>query len=114
MSISGKTVPGKDCDMNRKDRLLAYLEGACRGRAHRVGGKELSRTLHLTGTDLRKFVNLLRQDCRPIASDRNGYFYAETAGEVYETIRNLKKMREGLDAAIRGLEQSLDRFSRGR
>ncbi len=100
--------------MNREERLLAYLEGACSGRDYRVGGKELERTLHLSGTDLRKLVNRLRQQNKPIASDQTGYFYAQTAGEVYATIQNLKKMRAGLDAAIRGLERSLDDFPVGR
>ena len=42
---------------------------------------------------------------------QTGYYYAQTAGEVYSTIRNLKKMRSGLDAAITGLEQSLHSFA---
>ena len=96
--------------MTRKDRLLAYLEGACRGRAYRVGGKELSRTLHLSRTDLQELVNKLRKDKKPIASDRYGYFYADNAGEVYATIGHLRKMRDSIDAAIRGLEQSMDGF----
>ena len=93
--------------MNREERLLAYLEGACSGRDYRVGGKELERTLNLSGTELRKLVNRLRQQNKPIASDQTGYFYAQT-------IQNLKKMRAGLDAAIRGLERSLDDFPVGR
>ena len=100
--------------MNREERLLAYLEGACLGRARCTGGRELERRLNLNGTELRKAVNRLRQKCKPIASDRNGYFYAQTAGEVYATIRNLKKMRAGLDAAIQGLERALDDFPAGR
>lgn len=96
--------------MNREERLLAYLEGACLGRARCMGGKELGRTLNLNGTELRKAVNHLRQECKPIASGQDGYFYAQTAGKVYATIRNLKKMRAGLDAAIQGLEQALDAF----
>lgn len=100
--------------MNRKERVLSYLKGVCLGRDRCMGGKELGRTLNLNGTELRKAVNRLRQECEPIASDRNGYFYAQTAGEVYATIRNLKKMRAGLDAAIQGLEQALDGFPAGR
>lgn len=100
--------------MNRKERVLSYLKGVCLGRDRCMGGKELGRTLNLNGTELRKAVNRLRQECKPIASDRNGYFYAQTAGEVYATIRNLKKMRAGLDAAIQGLEQALDGFPAGR
>ena len=100
--------------MNRKEILLAYLKGACLGRDCCMGGKELGRTLNLNGTELRKAVNRLRQECEPIASDRNGYFYGQTAGAGYATMRNLKKMRAGLDAAIQGLEQALDGFPAGR
>ncbi len=100
--------------MNREERLLAYLEGACLGRARCMGGKELGRALNLNSTELRKAVNRLRQKCKPIASGQDGYFYAQTAGEVYATIRNLKKMRAGLDAAIQGLERALDDFPAGR
>ena len=35
----------------------------------------------------------MRREGIPIASDQTGYYYAQTAGEVYSTIRNLKKMR---------------------
>lgn len=100
--------------MNREERLLAYLEKACLGRARCTGGKELKRILNLNDTELRKAVNRLRQKCKPIASGQDGYFYAQTAGEVYATIRNLKKMRAGLDAAIQGLERALDDFPAGR
>ena len=61
---------------------------------------------------MRKRINRLRRKGVPIASSSRGYFYAETAGEVYATIRELKKMRSGLDAAIAGLEQALDGFGR--
>lgn len=99
--------------MNREEQLLAYLKGACPGRAYRVSGRELERTLHLSGTDLRKLINRLRRRGVPIASDRHGYFYARTAGEVYTTIRQLRNMANGLEAAIRGLELTLDSFDGG-
>ena len=99
--------------MNREDRLLVYLKGACAGRAYRVSGRELGMALNLSGTDLRRLVNRLRQRGVPIASDQSGYFYAQTAGEVYTTIRQLRDMSNGLEAAIRGLEQALDGFDAG-
>ena len=98
----------------REDQLLTYLHDACPGRAYRVSGAELERVLDVSGTELRKLVNRLRRKGVPIASDRCGYFYARTAGEVYATIRQLRKMVSGLEAAIRGLEQSLDDFPVGR
>lgn len=94
----------------QNEKILAYLEGSCLGKANRASGTELERTLHVSGTDLRKLVNQLRRKTHPIASDRNGYFYATTAGEVYDTIRQLKRMAAGLEAAINGLERSMDRF----
>ena len=68
-------------------QLLDYLKGACLGRAYRVGSAELERALGVSSTDLRKIVNRLRRRGIPIASDRSGYFYAQTAGEVYTTKR---------------------------
>ena len=94
-------------------QLLDYLKGACLGRAYRVGGAELERALGVSSTDLRKIVNRLRRRGIPIASDRSGYFNAQAATEVYTTIRQLRKMANGLEAAIRGLEQSLDSFGEG-
>ena len=91
----------------RKDYLKNYLKAACKGRAHRKISQELEHTLGLIGTQLRELVNRLRKERIPIASDRYGYFYASTAGEVYETIRFLQRIDAGLQATIRGLEESL-------
>ena len=94
----------------REEKLRAYLKGACAGRKYRVSGAELEQVLGINGTDLRKLVNRLRRKGIPVGSDRSGYFYAVTAGEVYATIRQLKAMSSGLEAAIYGLEQALERF----
>ncbi len=96
----------------KKDELREHLSRNCLGRGQATGGKQLRRTLHTSENELRRAVNRLRREGVPIASDQTGYFYAETAGEVYATIRGLKKMRAGLDAAITGLEGSLNSFGR--
>ena len=100
--------------MKREEQLLAYLKGACPGRAYRVSGRELANTLGISVAELQKQVNRLHRRGIPIASDRSGYFYAQTAGEAYATIRQLRKMANGLEAAIQGMEQSLDDFPVGR
>lgn len=97
----------------REEKLLSYLKSTCTGRAQRVSGAELERVLGISGTDLRKLVNRLRRKGIPIGSDRSGYFYAATAGEVYSTIRQLRRMTDGLEAAIRGLEDALEQFTGG-
>ena len=96
-----------------EETVNAYLEGNCRGRRHAVSSTRLEQKLNLSGNELRKQVNALRREGVPIASSGEGYYYAENAGEVYATIRNLQKMRRGLDAAIAGLEQALEKFGDG-
>lgn len=95
----------------KKDDLKRYLTLNCQGRAKAVSSSRLRRIIPISENDLRKAVNRMRREGIPIASDQTGYYYAQTAGEVYSTIRNLKKMRSGLDAAITGLEQSLHSFA---
>ena len=97
----------------REEQLLAYLKGACLGRRYRVSGAELEAVLGVSGTDLRKMVNRLRRRGVPIGSDRQGYFYAATASEVYTTIRQLRQMVTGLEGAIAGLEAALEHFREG-
>lgn len=94
----------------KKDELKNYLLYNCQGRNRSISGGRLRHAIHTSENELRKQVNRLRREGIPIASDQTGYFYAQTAGEVYSTIRHLKKMRAGLDAAIAGLEGCLDAF----
>lgn len=94
----------------REEQVLAYLKGACPGRRYTVKSADLEAALHISGTDLRKLVNRLRRKGVPIASSRDGYFYAVTAGEVYTTIRQLQGMVRGLESAIAGLEGALEGF----
>ena len=94
----------------REDTLTQYLKSLCKGRKKTVKSTDLARVLHMSQTDLRKCVNRLRRKGVPIASSQDGYFYAVTAGEVYSTIRQLRSMASGLEAAIQGLERSLDEF----
>ncbi len=94
----------------REEKLLSYLKGACTGRRYSASSAALEAAIWISGTDLRKLVNRMRRKGVPIGSDRCGYFYAATAGEVYDTIRQLKQMVSGLEAAISGLERSMERF----
>ncbi len=93
-----------------EDKLASYLEGVHRGAKSSVSGAVLARNFEISGNQLMHRVNRLRRESIPIASSRNGYFYAETAGEVYATIRRLERMEAGIRAAIDGLINSLDGF----
>ena len=93
------------------EELRDYLKRFCFGREHLICSRDLVRQKNLRESDLRKKVNRLRRKAVPIASSREGYFYASNAAELYSTIRQLKEMRAGLDAAICGLEQAMETFT---
>jgi len=105
----GNPALGKEQDM-KKDELKEYLSHNCRGRKRAVSGKRLRILLHTSENEIRKSVNRLRRDGVPIASNQTGYYFAQTAGEIYATIQNLQKMKMGLAAAITGLEGALEKF----
>lgn len=92
--------------------LLQYLKRACAGENHLRSGRSLQNALHLSEKELQRRIHRLRCRGAPIASTRQGYFYAETAGELYATIRQMEKLRIGIDAAIHGLEAALEDFGR--
>ena len=94
------------------EELRDYLKRFCFGREHLICSRDLVRQKNLRESDLRKKVNRLRRKAVPIASSREGYFYASKRGRaVFSTIRQLKEMRAGLDAAICGLEQAMETFT---
>jgi biotin operon repressor len=93
-----------------KDRLAGYMEIFHAGEQYAATSRELERAIGVNGATLRKLVNALRRDGVPIASDENGYYYAETELEVRRTIAHMKHRIFGISAAIHGLEKSLDRF----
>lgn len=97
----------------KEELLLEYLKTVCPGRGRIQKSAQLERALQISGNELRRLIHRLRKRGVPIASSRDGYFYAVTAGEVYTTIRQLRQMACGLEKAIAGLEGSLDKFGSG-
>lgn len=92
-----------------KETISRYLENGCKGHkmwsaAGNWSGRWASAETSFAGTQPP------RRGTVPIAADQRGYYYAETAAEVYATIRSLEKMRSGVDAAISGLERALEKF----
>ena len=69
------------------EELRDYLKRFCFGREHLICSRDLVRQKNLRESDLRKKVNRLRRKAVPIASSREGYFYASNAAELYSTIK---------------------------
>ena len=97
----------------KEEQLLEYLKANCAGRKNIRKSVHLEQALRISGNELRRLVHRLRKRGVPSASSPDGYFYAVTAGEVYSTIRQLKRMASGLEAAVRGLEDALEKFGPG-
>ena len=97
----------------RKEQLCVYLYKNCRGKKKCANAKITRPDLHMSENDLRKHATRPRRECIPIGSSSNGYYFAETAAEVYNTIKNLRRIRDGIDAAITGLECSMISFRGG-
>ena len=93
-----------------KEKVYGYLCAYCVGRKRVTSSQALEKVLDMSGNELRKQINALRREAIPIASNSEGYFYAENAADIYVTIRSLQKMRGGLDATIEGLEKALEKF----
>lgn len=90
--------------------LCSFLKGNHAGQRRTIGGRMLAAKMQISENELRRRINRLRQQGVPIASSQAGYFYAINAGEVYETIRSLRRMAAGLEAAVKGLESALRQF----
>ena len=94
----------------KEKQLLEYLKKHCPGRENAISGKQMKKRFRIHEAELRKLVHNLRVDGAPICSDRTGYFFPANAWEVIATIGHLRRMRDGVDASIHGLEGSMGAF----
>ena len=98
---------------NIKSILCDNLEKSHKGEGAAISSKELERILHVKGTEIRRLVNILRSESKPICSNAMGYFYAANEQELQETIGQLSsrvlmitKARDGL---VKYLENMTER-----
>lgn len=82
------------------------------GASQRITSTEISRATNITGSTIRQIINKSRANSIPIASDRNGYFVAETPDELDHTIAQINsrihkmiQAREGLKKAQRLMKE---------
>lgn len=91
-------------------RFAEYLRQYHLGENGAATSQKLERTFSMRGKTVRDTVNRLRRKGVPIASSTSGYFYAATEQEVRATIAHMTHRISGIAAAIRGLNQSLEKF----
>jgi len=62
------------------------------------------RIIELTDAEVRAMVNFLRRNGEPIASGKNGYFYAESDYELEATKKYIRDKIKGERSALEGLD----------
>lgn len=94
--------------VNIKNILYDYLEQSHRGEGAAISSTDLERIFHVKGAVIRRIVNTLRCESKPICSNAQGYFYAATQGEIQETIAQLSSRVHKITKARDGLLKCLD------
>ena len=97
-----------------KTALCRHLEQAHKGEKEVVSSRQLENFFHLKGSELRRLVNILRCEGKPICSNAMGYFYAATQQELQETISQLTSRIQMIAKARDGLMKYLDEHAEGR
>lgn len=92
-----------------EEYLWNYLEDNCTGKANAIKSKDLQKVMGVGGERLRGMVNQLRFAGVPICSGAVGYWYAENNDEVRETLQHMMGRVCGLNKAIGGLSDYLNR-----
>lgn len=98
---------------NIKTALCEYLEQAHTGEGEAISSRELERVFCVKGTEIRRLVNVLRCESKPICSNAMGYFYAANRQELQETISQLnsrvKMISKARDGLMKYLEEKMER-----
>ena len=90
-------------DRQIKDALCEYLCQSHRGEEAAVCSKVLEQSFHLKGSEVRRLINALRCDGKPICSNSAGYFYGANAQEVQNTVTQLSSRVHKITKARDGL-----------
>ncbi len=97
----------------KEELLITYLKAHCTGKRNIQTRAQVARALRLTDNELQRLIHRLRVRGVPIASSRDGCYYAANASEIFSTIQLLVNMVDGLNESIEGLKASMEGFTEG-
>ncbi len=89
--------------MSMKQSIVELLEKNHSGAENAITGHKLCAAIGMTSALMRKTVGELRSEEYPIASDRNGYFYAACPEEIEEIVSYMDVRIQEIVAARDGL-----------
>lgn len=100
-------------NINIKECLCDYLERYHQGAEKAISSKELENIFGIRGRLIRKEVNSLRCEGKPLCSDAMGYFYGRTSHELSATISQLDSRIYRISQARDGLNNYLNTMKGG-
>lgn len=77
-----------------------------KGEGNRITSTEIKKLTNINGAEIRHIINKSRANFIPIASDRKGYFVAETPDELDHTIAQLNSRIHKMIQAREGLKKA--------
>lgn len=86
-----------------KPNIIALIPS---GEGNRITSAEISKLTNVNGSTIRHIINKSRATGLPIASDRKGYFMAETPDELDHTIAQLNSRIHKMIQAREGLKKA--------
>ena len=89
--------------MELQINIYEYLKIYHVGEKNAVMSKELENAFGCKGTELRRAINGLRCQGKPICSCNKGYYYAASQTEIKNTVKNLEMRVSAITSAIEGL-----------
>jgi len=87
------------------DNLVNYLKVNALGKSNPITSRVICNYFGCSSADLRKNVNLARNNGYGICSSVKGYYYATNKEDINETINQLRSRIAKIKEAISGLEE---------
>lgn len=94
-----------------EDSIISDIKG--RGQKDKITGAALANPFGLKSIAIREIVNKYRSKphCLPIASNKDGYWYATTIAEIESTDEHLLARISGIQNARTGLQVAKQRMA---
>ena len=96
--------------IGKKVELLDLLKNNYVGAENFITSTEIEKALSINDRTVRNIINRLRSEGQPIGSNTDGYFYAQNAAEIDQTISNLLGRIKKVITATDGLVTSQRKF----
>lgn len=96
------------CGVGNMEPITKYILNTSKGKNDPVCGSQISKTLGISGFEVRQLINAARCKGDPICSCGRGYYIAVDSQEILKTIESLESRIAAMTKAKNGLQSSLN------